>query len=352
MSRPKETFVKDFTVPNRLPAAAPSLIMGGMNVNAFLNRAKHWRLLRPVTAGLPPGVKAVLRRFVDRLERPSRLERLRQEVSLTNDLLARLIYDLARETPRFRDPQRLLGSGFKVYSMHDEDGIIEEIFRRIGETNRWFVEFGAGDGLENCTAYLLMKGWSGAWIEGSAACYQAILRHLAFAVEERRLRVAYSFITAENIESLLEELEVPEEFDLLSIDIDRNDYWVWEAIRRYRPRVVAIEYNASWMPTVACVVPYDPWAIWDGSNYSGASLKALEHLGRRKGYCLVGCNFAGVTSFFVREDLAGGGRFKEPFTAENHFEPPRHVRMPSGARRAIGPMVFVPSEARQKSTSA
>ncbi|MCS6951607.1 MAG: hypothetical protein RMK57_03650 [Bryobacterales bacterium] len=108
--------------------------------------------------------------MLDRLTRPSRLEQLRQEVSVTNDLLARLLYELARESPRFRDPQRLLGSGFKVFSMHDEDGIIEEIFRRIGETNRWFVEFGAGDGLENCTTYLLMKGWSGAWIEGSAAC--------------------------------------------------------------------------------------------------------------------------------------------------------------------------------------
>lgn len=325
---------------------------GVVNLNAVLNRAKHSRWLKPLTARLSPGAKALLRRTVDWVSRPSRLERLRQEVSVTNDLLARLIYELARETPRFRDPQRLLGSGFKVFSMHDEDGIIEEIFRRVGETNRWFVEFGAGDGLENCTTYLLMKGWSGAWIEGSAACYQAILRHLSFAIEEKRLRVKYSFITAENIEALFAELGVPEEFDFLSIDIDRNDYWVWEAIRHWRPRVVAIEYNASWMASVACVVPYEPYATWDGSNYAGASLKALEYLGRRKGYCLVGCNFTGVTSFFVREDLAAGGRFKEPFTAENHFEPPRHVRMPSGARRAIGPVVILPAAAAQKSTSA
>lgn len=326
--------------------------MGGVNLNQVLNRAKHSRWLRPLTAKLPPAAKAQLRRLVDWARRPSRLERLRQEVSVTNDLLARLIWEMARETPRFRDPQRLLSSGFKVFSMHDEDGIIEEIFRRVGETNRWFVEFGAGDGLENCTTYLLMKGWSGAWIEGSAACYQAILRHLSFAIEEKRLRVKYSFITAENIEALFAELGVPEEFDFLSIDIDRNDYWVWEAIRRWRPRVVAIEYNASWMSSVACVVPYEPFAVWDGSNYSGASLKALELLGRRKGYCLVGCNFTGVTSFFVREDLAVGGRFKEPFTAENHFEPPRHIRMPSGARRATGPVVIVPVDAPQKSTSA
>ncbi len=313
-----------------------------MDLNAFLNRAKQSRLLRPLAGALPPGAKATIRRLLDRATRISRLERLRREVSVTNDLVARLIYETARQTPRFQDPLRLLGSGFKVFSMHDEDGIIEEIFRRIGETNRWFVEFGAGDGLENCTTYLLMKGWRGAWIEGSAACYKAIQKNLSFAIGEGRLKVRYSFVTAENIEALLDELGVPEEFDFLSIDIDRNDYWVWEAIRRYRPRAVAIEYNANWMPTVACVVPYDPYAIWDGSSYSGASLKALERLGRRKGYCLVGCNFTGVNSFFVREDLAGGGRFKEPFTAENHFEPPRYIRMPSGARRAIGPVVHIP----------
>ncbi|MCS6951608.1 MAG: hypothetical protein NZM33_02000 [Bryobacteraceae bacterium] len=150
---------------------------------------------------------------------------------------------------------------------------------------------------------------------------------------------------------MLDELGVPEEFDFLSIDIDRSDYWVWDAIRRYRPRVVAIEYNASWMASVACVVPYAAYATWDGTNYHGASLKALERLGRRKGYCLVGCNYSGVNSFFVREDLAGGGRFKEPFTAENHFEPPRHIRMPSGAKRAIGPVVFI-DDTLQKSTSA
>jgi hypothetical protein len=328
---------------------------GRVNLNAFVNRAKQSRLLRPLAAALPPAIKAWCRRLLDRVTQPSRLERLRREISVTNDLLARLIYEAARQTPRFKDPQRLLGSGFKVFSMHDEDGIIEEIFRRIGETNRWFVEFGAGDGLENCTAYLLMKGWSGAWIEGSAACYEAIGKNLSFAIREGRLKVKYSFITAENIEALLEELGVPEELDFLSIDIDRNDYWVWEAIRRYRPRAVAIEYNASWMPTVACVVPYDPYAIWDGTTYSGASLKALERLGRREGYCLVGCNFSGVTSFFVRADLAGGGRFKEPFTAENHFEPPRHIRMPSVAPRALGPLVFIEEPARAasgKSTSA
>jgi len=81
-----------------------------------------------------------------------------------------------------------------------------------------------GDGLENCTLYLLLKGWSGAWIDGSAACYEDIMKNLVALLARKTLRARHSFITAENIEQLFSELGVPQEFDLLSIDINRNDY--------------------------------------------------------------------------------------------------------------------------------
>jgi hypothetical protein len=288
-----------------------------------------------------------MRRAVDRTTKPSTLQQVLLQTSQTNDILARMLYEQAMASPRFQDPKRLLGSGFKVYSQHDEDGIIEEIFRRIGETDRYFVEFGVGDGLENCTAYCLLKGWSGVWIDGSAICYEDILRNMAPFLRDGKLKARYSFITAENIETLFAELGVPPEFDFLSVDIDRNDYWVWQAIRRYRPRVVAIEYNPSFRQTVACSVPYDPNAIWKGDSYYGASLKALELLGRTKGYSLVGCNYTGVGAFFVRNDLVGD-RFAEPFTAENHYSPARYfVRMPNGHRPGFGPVVLVDPEGRE-----
>jgi hypothetical protein len=256
-------------------------------------------------------------------------------------MVAHLIYESARNTPRSLEPKRLLSHGFKVYSQHDEDGITEAIFNRIGTTNKFFVEFGAGDGLENGTLYCLLKAWSGVWIDGSAISVDAIETGFKDFIASKRLKVHYSFLTAENIEQIFSEMEVPEEFDLLSIDIDNNDYWVWQAIQKYSPRVVAIEYNASFKQTVACVVPYSPTSIWDHTNYYGASLKALELLGRRKGYCLVGCNYTGVTAFFVREDLVGR-HFAEPFNAENHYEPPRYfVRMPNGHRPGFGPIVLV-----------
>lgn len=303
-------------------------------------KMKQSRLGRAIINSAPVSLKARLRRAIDWKNRPSRLQNIYTQVSQTNDLLARMLYESAFSTERFQDRKRLLGSGFKVYSQHDEDGIIEEIFCRIGITDQFFVEFGVGDGLENCTAYCLLKGWSGAWIDGSADCYRGILRNMKFLLDSKRLRALYSFITAENIEQLFAQLSIPKEFDLLSIDIDRNDYWVWKAIQAYRPRVVAIEYNASFKQTVSCVVPYNPTAIWDLSNYTGVSLKALERLGREKGYVLVGCNYTGVTTFFVREDCAGD-HFAAPFTSENHYEPPRYfVRMPNGHPPNFGPVIL------------
>ena len=256
-------------------------------------------------------------------------------------MLARFIYEQAFQTPRFQDQKRLLSHGFKVYSQHDEDGMMEEIFRRIRCTNKYFVEFGLGDGLENCTTYLLLKEWSGAWIEGSAICYEGILKNMAPLLASGRLRARYSFITAANICQLFSEMDVPKEFDFLSIDIDRNDYWIWEAIQGYNPRVVAIEYNASWKQTVSCVIPYEATAGWNWTNYFGASLKALEILGRKKGYSLVGCAYTGVTAFFVRNDCLGS-HFAEPYSSENHYEPPRYfVRMPNGHKPGFGPVVHI-----------
>jgi hypothetical protein len=252
-----------------------------------------------------------------------------------------MIYEHAHLSLRFQEPKRLLRAGCKVYSQHDEDGIIEEIFARIGTTDRFFVEFGVGDGTENCTLYLLLKGWSGAWMDGSAACVAAARRHLGFLMKNGRLRVREAFITAENIEQLFAEERVPQEFDFLSIDVDRNDFWIWKALHHYRPRVVAVEYNGTFKSTVSCVVPYEGAAIWDGSNYTGCSLKALEYLGAGRGYSLVGCNYTGVTAFFVRDDCLGS-LFAEPYTSENHYEPPRYfIRMPNGHRPNFGPLVAI-----------
>lgn len=255
--------------------------------------------------------------------------------------LARLWADeLAK--PRHADPKRLLRYGFKMYSQSDEDGIVQEIFRRIGTTNRKFVEFGVEAGLECITAKLLLEGWSGQWIEAASNYAAAIRNNLRGYIEAGQLRVTESLVTAENINQLIAAAGLAGDIDLLSIDIDNNDYWVWKAIDVIKPRVVVIEYNPTLRPPLSLVVPYRPDAQWDGSNYFGASLEALVRLARSKDYRIVGCNIAGVNAFFVRNDL-GAGAFLEPATAEEHFEPARYyfAMLNGGHRPRLGPYVSV-----------
>jgi hypothetical protein len=224
---------------------------------------------------------------------------------------------------RYTDPKRLLRHGFKVYSQHDEDGIIQEIFRRIGTSSRIFVEFGVETGVECNTVKLLVEGWRGLWIEANAQACSGIHSTFDTFLQDRRLTLKQSLVTAENINTLIRSADLDGEIDLLSIDIDFNDYWVWKAIEIVKPRLVVIEYNAGLRPPLSLTVPYQPNRAGDGTNFFGASLEALVRLGRVKGYRVVGCNISGSNAFFVREDLCAD-HFIEPATAEEHYEPPRH----------------------------
>ena len=240
---------------------------------------------------------------------------------------------------RYDDPKRLARFEYPVFSQFGEDGAVAEIFRRIGETNRTFVEIGVGDGLENNTTYLLTKGWSGAWVEGSTRNCARIRERFATMLNEGRLRLAESKVTAENIEATLKGLSVPADCDLLSLDIDLNTYWVWKAIAAWRPRVAVVEYNAAYPPGDSWIAAYNPAGSWDGSSHMGASLRALAALSESKGYRLVGCSFAGSNAFFVRGDIAQD-HFLAPYTAENHYEPPRYfLYSDRGHRRGWGEFV-------------
>jgi Methyltransferase FkbM domain len=252
------------------------------------------------------------------------------------------VWDAEIAKPRHADPKRLLRYGFKIYSQNDEDGIIQEIFRRIGVTARTFVEFGVATGSECNTVKLLIEGWRGLWMEADPLRANSIRRTFDLFCQDDKLVVLEKRVTAENIDALLSEHAAVGEIDLLSIDIDYNDYWIWKAISSVRPRVVVIEYNASLRPPLALTVPYDPQGSWDGSNFYGASVEALVRLGAEKGYRIVGCSLAGVNAFFVRADLCAD-KFLEPATAEEHYEPPRHYfhLLPSGHKPRPGRFVAV-----------
>ncbi|MEM9419337.1 MAG: hypothetical protein AAGA25_09850 [Planctomycetota bacterium] len=227
--------------------------------------------------------------------------------------------------PRYADPKCLVLHQTQMYSQNGEDGIIAEVFRRIQPSDRFFVEIGIGDGLENNTRLLLQTGWRGVWIEADKASVARAKKHFAAELADGRLRLVAASVNRENIGQLLREAEVPETFDFLSLDIDMNTGHVWEALLQagYKPRAACIEYNASIPPSVDWQVPYDPAGQWtDGSNYYGAGLKTLENIGRSADMALVGCEYLGANAFFVNgQDL--GNHFLEPFTAERHYEPPR-----------------------------
>jgi hypothetical protein len=240
--------------------------------------------------------------------------------------------------PRYANPKRLLRYGYKVYSQTDEDGIIQEIFNRIGVTSKTFIEFGVETGIECNTVKLLIDGWRGLWLDGSGPKVAAVNKHFASFIKKEQLKVKEGLVSMENINDLFNESGMKGEIDILSIDIDYNDYWVWKAINAVNPRVVVIEYNATLRPPMSLVVPYEPMRAWDGSNFFGASLEALVGLGRTKGYRIVACNFSGTNAFFVRDDLCGD-HFLEPATAEEHYEPPRYFffLLPFGHRANPGP---------------
>lgn len=224
--------------------------------------------------------------------------------------------------PKYKSSKRLNKNEYQVFSQNGEDGIIGEIFNRIGTTNKYFIEFGVESGLECNSLNLLYKGWSGLWIEGSEQDCKKINERFKDLIDGNRLKVQNGFITAENIQSYFDRANAPAEPDMLSIDIDYNDYYIWKAIDRYKPRVIVIEYNSVFRPDTHFVVKYNANRMWDKTSYFGASLLALEKLGNEKGYCLVGCVFTGSNAFFVRKDLVGD-LFEAPYTAENHYEPNR-----------------------------
>lgn len=204
----------------------------------------------------------------------------------------------------------------KVSSQNGEDGIIAEILNRIGTTNKFFVEFGADYGIECNTAVLIRAGWKGLMIEADPSRHLALKsNYIGYPVITRN-----EFITAENIADIFRSADVPTEFDLLSIDIDGNDYWAWKALAEYKPRVVVIEYNCYYVPPQKWVLKYNPTHEFQDTTYYGASLTSLAILGEQLGYSLVGTESRGVNAFFIRNDELEKSGFKK-LTPKEAYHP-------------------------------
>lgn len=221
---------------------------------------------------------------------------------------------------------------FQVYSQWGEDGLIQHLVGVVPIDRRIFVEFGVEDYEEANTRFLLVNdGWSGLVIDGSDENVRHIRRDPIFW--RHNIKARQAFVTRENINGLLEDEGLTGDIGLLSIDIDGNDYWVWEAITTVSPAILVIEYNARFGPERAVSVPYGTNFVREKAHHSmiyyGASLRALWLLGRRKGYALVGCNAAGNNAFFVRQDLLPASlpeRLPEQVFVSSQFREARNQR--------------------------
>jgi len=200
-------------------------------------------------------------------------------------------------------------SEFRVFSQWGEDGIIQYLANKVPIERKMFVEFGVENYTESNTRFLLINDyWFGLVMDGSIENINYI-KNDSQVYWGYNLKAEHAFITKDNIDELILSNGINGDIGLLSIDIDGNDYWVWEAINCISPRIVICEYNSLFGPKRTISIPYDKDFIRNRVHYSylyyGASISALEYLGKNKGYSLVGSNSAGNNVFFVRNDLIG-----------------------------------------------
>lgn len=233
---------------------------------------------------------------------------------------------------------------FRVFSQWGEDGILQYLINTVSINNRIFVEFGVQDYREANTRFLLINNnWSGLVLDGDLENIKIIKNDPIYW--QYNLKAVSAFITTENINQILTDNGIQGEIGLLSIDIDGNDYWVWQAIDVINPAIVVVEYNFRLGFDRAITIPYHPDFVRTKAHYSnlyfGASLPALCLLAEQKGYAFVGCNSAGINAFFVRQDLKPqtlpGLSVTEGYVAGKFRE----------SRNEVGELIFLTMEAEQ-----
>ncbi len=200
---------------------------------------------------------------------------------------------------------------FRVFSQWGEDGILQYLLGRVPVERAVFVEFGVQDYRESNTRFLLMQDdWRGLVLDADADNVRAIAESDLYW--RHHLTALCRFVTRENIDALIRESGIEGDIGLLSIDIDGNDYWVWQAIGAVQPRIVVCEYNSLFGARRALTVPYradfSRSRAHHSNLYFGASLPALCRLAAEKGYAFAGSNSAGSNAFFVRREFAAGIR--------------------------------------------
>lgn len=241
-----------------------------------------------------------------------------------------MLSELWRSNARELRGRPISDFGFSAYSQTDEDGILLYLFSVVGATSRLVVEICAGDGMEcNAANLILNHGWHALLVDGEP-------RHIVtagqFYARSRRTRIfppkiVQAWITRDSVNQVIRDGGFSGEIDLLSLDLDGVDYWIWEAITAVSPRVVVLEYQDILGPDRLWTVPYaDDFVASAHSmtgampNFAGASLGAFTKLAHSKGYRLIGVNRYGYNAFFMRNDV-GFEQFPEILVADCFSHP-------------------------------
>ena len=238
----------------------------------------------------------------------------------------KILYHFYRQAIRQRQRIPLSQTGFRVFSQFEEDGILLYIFAALGISQGTFIDIGAGDGINsNCANLAVNSGWRGLFIDGNA---ESIAKGRAYYAANPDTWAyppvfVHSFVQRENINDLIRDNGYAGEVDLASIDVDGNDYWIWDALTAAEPRVVIIETHIEFGFN-SIVVPYDKDYTYPGKHphYHGASPVAMEKLARKKGYRLVGANHYGFNTIYVKNGI--GEDFLPAVSVESILAHPRN----------------------------
>jgi hypothetical protein len=232
---------------------------------------------------------------------------------------------------------------FKVFSQWGEDGIIQRLTKAIEIKNKTFIEFGVEDFFESNCRFLIMKDdWKGFVVDGSNSNIQRL--KASYFYWRHHLEAVAAFITKENIEETLAKSGFEADLGILSIDLDGNDFYILEAIKNFNPRVLICEYNPVFGSRRKICIPYQSDFSRNNAHHSnlywGASLAAMTHLAKTKGYSLVGTNTASTNAFYVRNDLLNDK--VRVLTVEEAYSPSNYRE----SRDEKGNLTFVTADKR------
>lgn len=258
---------------------------------------------------MPGTLKTAAKKYFDKgIARIFSQAKLQEKNSPQVKINQRMLFNFYRYSISHGQRFPLSDTGFRVYSQFEEDGILLYIFAAIGVEHRTFIDIGSADGIySNCANFAANFGWNGLFIDGDPANIERGKKYYSNNPDTTLYPPTFvnAFIQRENINELIRDNGFADGgVDLMSIDIDGNDYWIWDALSVGQPRVVIIETHIEFGMN-SIVVPYDKDYVYPGRHpdYFGASAVAMEKLARLKGYRLIGANNYGFNTIYVKNGI-------------------------------------------------